>query len=507
VRVAGLSVLALLLVAYFIRFLQAFTYLPGTDAYYYAVQAQSLLDTGRLKVADHGALHYAVAALVRVGLPIEGAFRIILIAIFTLYQAGMLLLVQRLKARVQFVAALLWALSSPLLAFHAIEFPNLTLGLATIPIWFWLAMKPVRYWLLWLAMLLCASALVHPSAGAFAVLFAATASLAAARTNGAQPGKLLFTILVGVAGCSVLLTAGALANPGFTSRVLSFVRGRPGLLGLSTSAGVPNEMKFTVLAFWLLLAVLLVPCWKVSSGKWNLLAASALALPLCPDQFAGLVGLGERLSVLFPFLAVPLTVVMYDELTSGEVAERRMFVFSPNSAHMERFAIVAAVVAALLVPFRLPAYHDLLMIDDYAQYESVVDALREANVPMLIAHRGLDFFYSYRLRRDAFHFDPEPEWIRHEIWRVASRVTPEEMAYYSPPGCPFGQTAKLIHGTDYILVREDCWEQLRARLSRTENPDLYAEVWENMENPSQTRPAFMRTRYRNRGLDPFSAPR
>jgi hypothetical protein len=135
------------------------------------------------------------------------------------------------------------------------------------------------------------------------------------------------------------------------------------------------------------------------------------------------------------------------------------------------------------------------MSDDYAAYEKVVTALGKTDIPLLIAHRGLDFFYSYRLRRDAFHFDPEPEWKRTEIWRVAMRITPEEVAFYSPPSCPWGQTATTIPGTDYLLVREDCWEQLRARIPQSENPDLYVEVWENMENPSQPRPAFLRARY------------
>jgi hypothetical protein len=48
-----------------------------------------------------------------------------------------------------------------------------------------------------------------------------------------------------------------------------------------------------------------------------------------------------------------------------------------------------------------------------------------------------------------------------------------------------------------LLVREDCWENLRARLNPIDNPDLYTEVWENVENPSQPRPAFLRARHRN----------
>ncbi len=103
---------------------------------------------------------------------------------------------------------------------------------------------------------------------------------------------------------------------------------------------------------------------------------------------------------------------------------------------------------------------------------------------MLIARRGLDFFYAYRLKRDAFHFDPEPGWNRRQTWRVAAQITPEEMAYYSPPTCPWGTTATLLSGTDYLLVREDCWEEFRSRVNRSDNPDLYTEGWENSENLS-----------------------
>jgi hypothetical protein len=125
---------------------------------------------------------------------------------------------------------------------------------------------------------------------------------------------------------------------------------------------------------------------------------------------------------------------------------------------------------------------------------------------MLIAHRGLDFFYTFRLQRDAFHFDPEPNWNRGEIWRVVARVTPEEVAFYSPASCPWGESAKAIRGTDYLLVREDCWERFRLAVNRQDAPDLYSEVWENAENPSQLRPAFLRARHRDTGQEWFPAP-
>jgi hypothetical protein len=45
-------------------------------------------------------------------------------------------------------------------------------------------------------------------------------------------------------------------------------------------------------------------------------------------------------------------------------------------------------------------------------------------------------------------------------------------------------------------VREDCWEQLRANVNPKDNLDLYVEVWQDSENPSQLRPAFLRAKHR-----------
>jgi len=161
-----------------------------------------------------------------------------------------------------------------------------------------------------------------------------------------------------------------------------------------------------------------------------------------------------------------------------------------------RIMVAAMMIGIVVLPIRLRAYRALLTNADYPKYESVVASLRREDISMLIAPRGLDFFYSYRLRRDAFHFDPEPEWDHTRIWRVAARVTSEEFAYYSPSECRWGEMAKAIPGTGYLLVREDCWQQFRARVSREENPDLYIEVRENSENPSQQRPEFLRARHR-----------
>jgi len=581
-RTGALATLLLMLVAFFVHYLRSFSYLPGADAYFYALQAQSLLLEGHLKVPDHGAFCYVIAALARSGLSVEGAFRVALTLVFSVYQLGMFLVVLRVEKQSQMAAALLWALTSPFVAFHAIEFPNLTMGLATVPfwfwlahgafcyviaalargglsiegafraaltivfsvyqlgmflvvlrvekqsqmaaallwalsspfiafhatefpnltmglatvpVWFWLATKPMRKWTLWLALLLATAVLVHPAAAAIAALFAATLMVGAAR-DGRR--SYLLTPPMILAGCVGLLVVTAVIYAGSKARLLALNPGTPGLAGLMITSEVPLELKLTVLFLWSLLALLVFFYWRTCCGKWRFMAVAVLLLPFWPDSTAGLMGVGGRLSALAVLIALPLIIVMV-MVMGDELRESSGLLRWLDGAWSQRTVALAAAIAVVAAPVRVRAYGQLLMSDDYAAYEQVVASLRPVQVPMLIAHRGLDFFYSYRLRRDAFHFDPEPNWKRAEIWRVAVRITPEEVAYYSPTTCPWGETARLIPGTDYLLVREDCWEQLRARLNRNDNPDLYMEVWENMENPAQSRPAFLRGRHGDSG--------
>jgi len=500
-HVVALAVLAATFVALFIHFISAFAYLPGTDAYFYALQAQSVLDFGHLKVPDHGAVPYLIAGLARLGLTVEAAFRLVISAVFMLYQLGMLFLVLRLKEWAQLLAAVLWALSCPLIAFHTVEFPSLTLGVATLPWWFWLAVNPSRKRIFWLVALLAANAAVHPAAAAFVFLFVATLAIGQVWSQRGWLRERKVLVLLVLAVCTLLAVAVAALFLDLKGRLTELRPGLPGLLGVVRSADTPREVTFTVTSAWLLLLTTLVIYIKARPGRWTFLALAALALPLWPDHESGLRGVGGRLAVLFVLLAFPLIVALW-----GDLQERSAFFARWSRPEMQVFAAISVLIAAALLPLRLQAYHEVLLPDDYVSYEKVVASLRDIKVPMLIAHRGLDFFYSYRLRRDAFHFDPEPNWNRAEIWRVAARITPEEVAYYSPPQCPWGQTAWAIRGTGYVLVREDCWEQLRSLVTRDENPDLYTEIWTDMENPSQTRPDFLRARNQDLKQGPFSPP-
>jgi hypothetical protein len=490
---AGWAALVLLQIASFIFYLNRLHYLPGTDAYYYALQAQSLLDSGHLKVSDGDAVPYLIAAVSRLGISLEMSFKSVIVAIYAIYTIGFFLLLVRLKNKTRMPATLLWLVGSSVVAFHTIEFPKLSLGLAVLPICFCLIAGELKTRILWLSILLVTSSLIHPALIPLAFVFMLTVALGKKKSElDGKQGFQTRVMMFGVICSGLLVIAIAVLWSGVALRLTSLHLGPPGFFSFVKAEGVPFDLKVLVLFFWVLLAFLFCDSLITNSGKWTYLTAATLALPFWPDQGGGLFGLGGRLAAMFVFLAMPLTILVWDELGERSI----FFSWLPVTWANQMFGLVAIVVLAYF-PARLRGYNDLLVSKNYATYEKVVAALRRDDIPLLIAYRGLDFFYSYRLKRDAFHFDPEPNWNRTDIWRVAVRITPEETVYYSPPTCAWGETARAIPGTDYLLIREDCWEQLRARLNPNDNPDLYMEVWQDMDNPSQPRPAFLRVRHRN----------
>jgi hypothetical protein len=486
ISVVSVAAFCLISVACFVSFLWSFHYLPGTDAYYYALQAQSLLDTGHVKVADHGLVYYLIASASRLGFSIESAFRITLTLVFTTYQLAMSLVLLRIRPASQPILLLVWALCTPLIAFHTIEFPNAALALSVLPLWFWLALKPLKGWKSLLASMLLASAVAHPAAAGLALVFGGVLVLEAVAGHHSQFEEPVSGLLVPVFGLAAV--AIVILYIGISRHLLSFNIGVPALVSLVFGTDVPHAMTLIILLVWMMLAVLILARWRYCSKRWKSACIAALALPWWPDQPAGLTGLGGRLSVIFVLFAVPLIVVVWNE-----TAEWKPFSCLSHT-WAQKLVTLGFLVALMLLPLQSRSYRELLATDEYSSYERVVTALRNRNIPMLIAHRGLDFFYTYRLKRDAFHFDPDRGWDLRETWRVAEQITPEEMAYYSPPNCPWGKTADLLPGTDVVLVREDCWEDFRLRINKVDNPDLYTEVWENSENPSQPRPDFLRKR-------------
>lgn len=479
-------------IAWFWHYLGSFACLPGTDAYYYALQAQSILDSGHLKVPGNGVLYYAIALIAWFGVSIDAAFRIVLTAVFMLVLAALWYHATRMRSELQPFALALTGIAAPVMAFHAIEFPRLTLGLAVIPILLSLAAeeRALRNPLLWLT--LAASSLLHPLVAVLGGLLVGgillTAGWSRYRVGGrAASGKFVLVAAPAVAFAILM----SVVWPGLGLRLASMSAGSPGLPAVLAAAGLPVDLKLSVLLMWALLAVLAVYHAVHGRGRFRYLPLAVSGLALWPNAGTSFVGMGGRLALATVFIAIPVLLIILDE--GGRRGDRP----PPWFARVLPKSAVLAALLLLVFPLRVGGYHELLSANDYDQYAKVVAFLQTRNIPMLIAHRGLDFYYTYRLKRDAFHFDPEPDWDPHGIWRVSLRVTPEELVFYAPAACLWGDTAMQIRGTSLLLVREDCWERFRAAISSYQNPDLYQQVWQDAENPSRQRPAFLRKKYQH----------
>jgi hypothetical protein len=143
---------------------------------------------------------------------------------------------------------------------------------------------------------------------------------------------------------------------------------------------------------------------------------------------------------------------------------------------------------------------------DFASYASVTEELADREIPMLIAQKGLVFFYKFKQMREAFFYEPEPHWNKSRLWRVTSQITVDELNYYAPEGCGF--ETGLMQGLTtpgYALVREDCWARFREKVSETVDPDLYERVWDTHLNPSQPRPAFLYPKHIEDKVEEFPA--
>ena len=96
-------------------------FLRGLDAYYYAVQADSLVRTGRLRIPDSGLVHYAIAALHFCGLSAENAVRAWTVCSLGLFYGVLLLALRACRSRGLALGLFAWAVASPTIGFIALN--------------------------------------------------------------------------------------------------------------------------------------------------------------------------------------------------------------------------------------------------------------------------------------------------------------------------------------------------------------------------------------------------
>jgi len=456
--------------------------LLGTDAYYLIVQAQAVLTTGSLKIPDGDPIPFLMAGIMRMGLTGEAAFQITVAVIHGL-MIGLL---------VRFLLKQIWGLGAVLGCFalvvgesiglyHVFEFPKLSLALVTlfagIAVYRTTAVSKIAS-----IGLFAGATLIHPAVWPVAVLSLGFLAYSDGRFNKYHRAVHATCVGVTVLSASYLLLR---QGNGILDRYTE-ASGGPGLLVFMSRSNVPRFLQVEVF----LVIVLLVGALCIGLIKRNyaqvVVYGSLLLLTMLPTSVNEMYGLGERMVLVVAIAALPIIMM---EATRTPAAG------ASGALNLKSGAVALATlcVTAFWVPDVLA---NALPKVDYAKLKYIVDKVETRKPEMLIAQRSLSFYYTALTSRDAFIFDPDPDWDKRKIWRVVFDVNVNEILYFAPAYCSEEPSlTESIPRTDAVLIREDCWETFRKGVSKDDLPGLWDRVWDDEENPSKMRPSFLKNRY------------
>jgi len=270
-----------------------------------------------------------------------------------------------------------------------------------------------------------------------------------------------------------------------------------GILTLLLRPNLPIAVKIELIAAPLLALFAACRHWKIHPKyRWELLPAFSLWLPaFFPFGGGEVFGVGERYAILLP----AFSFVAYLYFLSLDGAK-------PWAPWKIALLLPLAALPAMTTPWRLEAAHPHSIDPDFSVTAQVSEELGRESIPMLIANKGLVFFYKFQWMREAFPYEPEKHWDKTRVWRLTDGITPDELFYYTPEECRWDSgLTKALNTPGYSLIREDCYEKFRSNVTEATDPDLYQRVWRSWLNPSLHRPNFLYPKHAEDTEDEFPA--
>jgi hypothetical protein len=436
---------------------------PGTDGYYYVVQAESLRSTGQLHVPDASWVLTWLSLPHLLGTDAVTGTRLAAVLLAALaVPAGYWLGRQRSPEAGWTLAAA--ALASPTLTHLCADFPK---SLAVIPT-LWLtaaaaaqAARARSPALGALALLLALAVATAHRVGAAALGLAALGAVLAATISS---GRLPRQVWLGLLGLGLLFGVLAASLPGLLhpedlERVTSQLRSSPWppppWSWLPLRQTHPLQVLELVLPWGALLGGVLSLRARPELLAWLL----PLSVALFPWWRADSLDLGFRLGLLSPFLALPVLV--------------------------EILPLHYGPALLLLAPASLVGF-DPRSTPPYEAYDRWLPALPRPLPDLLIVEPGASFYVTYRLGIESMAWDPEPELDATRIGRVVWGIRDGEWAEYAPsPAAPLVRLDR-----EHVYAREDVWDTFLTRALAAGDDDLTARI-EDLRNPSARRPASL----------------
>ncbi|UQZ87723.1 hypothetical protein C4J81_00205 [Deltaproteobacteria bacterium Smac51] len=475
------------------------SYLSGTDAYYYALQADSVFIAGRPRIPDSSPLHYLTAAVMRAGLDAEQAVKIWMVTSLAIFSAAFGFLCSHKQAWPRTLPLILWPLLSPSVIFSAIEFPKSFSFMVVFTAALAVSATTVRLRWLVAATLLALSCFMHKMAFVYAAAFTAgllclylpaPSKLGLVSLRRFPTGRVaVISTALALALCAFLLPDGL--HPADLPRLYGS-RLTPGAAALFMEPNLPLAIRIELA---LAALALLIICLKNSHGRRGALMALCLALPaFIPALGHESFSLGQRFGLLMPFSVTLAGVYLMPPVRPG--SRRRPALWT---------ALLIFIAALSFV--RLDWSYPSRLNPPYEEYSKLTRLLTRQDIPMLIVPRDFHYYYKYQTGREAFSYEPEAHWPKERTWRLAWGITPEEFFVRLPLACyRDGHLKTLFPGSPFTLIREDCYQIFRGLVRPEESADLYKLVWSSPANPSQKRPKYLYRKHADDDTDDeFSA--
>jgi hypothetical protein len=470
-------------------------FLWGPDAYYYGLQIKFFSLTGAFKIADRSLVLPLMGWTAKFGLSYQASI-ILWVSLIQLFCGLNVILANRILRRdFQISQGIFWGLYlmvSPTMTFLCLIFPKYAFSLIFMPFWPSGLIKP-KYWPLTLLSVII-SGLNHLTMLAIIPLVFGTVALS--RRDCRQ--QLLKSKWRLFGSCLVILVLSLMISRKYLLwsdlQRIDWQGLQPVCWTLLSRAGIPGIIKVeTILTFvifgWLFLSRKSMENPSVSSLFWLPLVLFLLIIPLGSRE---MMGIAERLALLTPVVMILL------------LAEINMVGFT----YEKRYTALLGVMLLFTGWFPHIYFHWIYpnyLNPDYALYHQITRKLTKMDIPMLIAHQGLNYYYKYLTMKESFPYAPEDHWPKPKIWRVVFGVTPQEWSYYLPERYGWGSGLLVDLPGAYSLIREDGWNEFCNQIrQKSGDHDLYDRVFRSWRNPSQKRPEFSRQRSKDGGKSEFS---
>jgi hypothetical protein len=485
-------------------FLTGLPFLNGPDAYYYALQIRFFIADGVLKIPDSSPLLQLMGYTGKLGMSCEQTIVLwtVLIQVLCGVSVFAAYRLMRKENNQGIIPGLLvaWTFISPTLTFTCIEFPKYAFALIFMPLWP-VALNNKRLWPVSAGAIIFSAVSHLTMIGIALVLLAGWAvfggllSLIRVRAGSKRPVFRWPVLAIGIV-LLVMLAAfwgGKFLMPADLKRIE--LQGlQPGLWTFLSRDGIPQWLKGEVLGAAVVCIGLAIWAFRDTTRRNTLFwLPFAILLLIIPFGSKEMMGIPERLCLALPLMAITM------------LAGTRFVLPKWFGIPIGSLIFVILGLAAFFSKEYLASVHPDRFNPDYPLYDQVTQAIGGRDIPMLISHQGLNYYYKYKTMKESFPYEPESHWPKTRIWRVVFGITPSTWAYYLPKQDLWGGGLLFSLPAKYTLVREDLWVQFRDQLRTSQDEELRVLVFHSWLNPSQKRPEFARKRAEKDNDGEFSA--